>query len=245
MLEPVLLMKTLRARRRKVVWFICSYWYSHDGEGVFKCPGTLTCSPHPEKKPKPDRSRTRASQSNHLLSSNQLPRRPPPSLLCPLPPLPDPPSPPPLPLRRCRSPAAVSWQGVEVCRRAGCRRACHEVTRGGLRTEGGSDEGRAGPSLRAPRPPPQEPLLLLFQKKKSVHRHQWVWRGVGKNMELRGPAHLLPFKPPRRKGLASPLDSVGLWAREASTWLGLPQASALGGDSQGRPQGCPYPWLTS
>lgn len=42
-----------------------------------------------------------------------------------------------------------------MCRRAGCRRACHEVTRGGRRTEGGSDEGRAGPSLRAPLPPPQ------------------------------------------------------------------------------------------
>lgn len=114
----------------------------------------LLTSPTPRK----NQSRSFPNQSLSVKPSSLLqPASPPAPSLPPL----SPPSAPgsslssPLPLRRCRSPAAVSWQGVEVCRRAGCRRACHEVTRGGLRTEGGSDEGRAGPSLRAPLPPPQ------------------------------------------------------------------------------------------
>lgn len=82
--------------------------------------------PHPPKKTKVDRSRTRASQSNHLLSSNQLPRRPPPSLPCPLPPLPDPPSPLPSP---CGAAARLPRCPGRVSRCVGGRGVAGRVTR--------------------------------------------------------------------------------------------------------------------
>lgn len=44
-------------------------------------------------------------------------------------------------------------------------------------------------------------LLLLIEKKESMHCRPWAWVEVDKNMELRISTHLLSFKPPRRKGL--------------------------------------------
>lgn len=42
-------------------------------------------------------------------------------------------------------------------------------------------------------------MLLLVEKKESMHCHQWAWVEVGKNTELRISTHLLSL--PRRKGL--------------------------------------------